>query len=71
MRIKQTIAREGAHLVLTLTEQPSGRVLARRVWEDAAKYMAPHMVDEGTGYIALRVPLEAELNVKPASWRQV
>lgn len=65
MRIQQTIERAGANLVLTLTEQPSGRVLATRVWENAAQYIEESDVD---GYLTIRAPISSELNVKPEVW---
>lgn len=61
MRIQQTIAREGANLVLTLTEQPSGKVLATRVWENAAQYISL----EADGVVQLVVPISSELNIRP------
>lgn len=61
MRIQQDITREGAHLVLTLTEQPSGRVLAKRVWENAAQYIR----SEADGVVAILVPISVELDIKP------
>ncbi len=70
MRITQTITREGANLVLTLTEEPSSRVLSKRVWEGAAKYLRPTMPNVPAGYIALLVPEKAGLNVKPATWSE-
>ena len=66
MRILQTISQQGAHLVLTLTEQPSGRVLARRVWEGAAKYIR----DEHDGTLIIRVPISSELGIRPKTWGQ-
>lgn len=52
----------GTNLVLTLTEHPTGKVLARRTWEDAAKYVTLNPVQ---GYIELRLPQRAGLNIKP------
>lgn len=61
MRIQQDITRQGAHLVLTLTEQPSGRVLGRRVWENATQYIS----GEEDGVVAILVPISSELHIKP------
>ena len=61
MRIQQDISRAGNHIVLTLTEQPSGRVLAKRVWENAAQYIR----SEEDGVVAILVPVSVELDIKP------
>jgi hypothetical protein len=63
MKVEQTIEREGDHLVLKLIEHPSGRVLARRVWEGAARYVAEH----GSKAFVLRVPRRAGLNIRPGT----
>jgi hypothetical protein len=61
MRIKQTIARAGAHLVVTLTEQPSGKRLAQRVWENCAQYIQ----GERDGFVHVKIPVSCELDIKP------
>ena len=62
MKVIQTIAVEALDVVLTLTEQSSGRVLARRVWQDAAKYIN---LQTPEGVITLTLPQQVGLNIKP------
>lgn len=64
MKVEQRVEREGNDLVLVLMAHPSGKVLGRRVWKDAAKYLVR---DPLRGYIEVRVPRRAGLNIKPAS----
>lgn len=62
MKVEQRVTREGDDIVLTLHEHPSDREIGRRVWKDAAKYLSR---DPLKGYIELRVPKRAGLNIKP------
>ncbi len=61
MKIRQTIEREYPHLVLTLTEYPSGKILATRTWENAAQY-TDYEDDEN---FHLVVPKSKGINIKP------
>lgn len=61
MKIQQTVTQEGHHLVLTLTEYPSGKVLARRVWEDASKYVCQSHAED---HIQLLIPKQTGLDIK-------
>ena len=63
MKVLQTVTREGDHLILSITEHPSGRVLARRVWEGAGKYVRPQSLK---GTLTLVIPERSGLDIKPA-----
>lgn len=66
MKISQTITVEGVNLILTLTEHSTGRVLARRVWEDAGKYVCESSALP-PGYVQLLIPSRAGIDIKPGS----
>jgi hypothetical protein len=61
MKVMQQVTREGDDLVLRVHEHPSGRLLGRRVWKDAAKYLRPGTVK---GYLTIMVPEKAGLDIK-------
>ena len=62
MKITQQVTREGDDLVLRLHEQPSGKLLATRVWEGAGKYLRPMQT---RGYLSVQVPEKSMLSIKP------
>ena len=62
MIVEQTIARAGNHLVVTLSQD--GRVIKRKVWENCAQYIE----SETDGVLVIKVPIKAQLNVKPKVW---
>jgi len=65
MRVQQNATREGNDIVLTLTEQPSGRVLGKRVYENAAQYFQ-HIQRRGDQEVmVIEIPVLAKLNIRP------
>jgi hypothetical protein len=65
MKVQQTVTREGDDLVLTITMHPSGKVLGRRVWKQAAKYLRPEH-QSLQGYLTIMIPERSGLNIKPS-----
>lgn len=62
MKVQQFVERSGDDLVLVLREYPSNREIDRIVWRNAGKYLARQPLQ---GYVELRIPKRAGLNVKP------
>jgi len=63
MKVEQRITVEGSNVVLRLIEHPSGRELARRIWEGAGKYVRPA---SPKGTITIVAPARAGLDIKPS-----
>lgn len=60
MRVQQTVEVQGDDLVLVLST-PAGKVLARRVWQGAAKYLRQ---DSIKGWHKLMIPKSAGLDIQ-------
>jgi ribosomal protein L3 len=65
MKIQQTVEIVGAHIVVTLIEHPGMRVLAKRTYEDAAKYVKGwRELPNGNRSLIMEMPEKAGINIK-------